>query len=242
MMKKILVSGGEGFFAKKLIKYNTQYELYAAPKSELDVTNLSSIETVLDEFSPDIFIHSGGFTRPMVLHKTFPDKSIKINIIGTSNVVVECMKRNIKLVYISTDYVYPRQLGMYSEDSGVYPVNKYAWSKLGGECAVMLYDNSLILRTAMCQNPFPHKEALVDVEKSVISQDEAAKILFDLLDNTGIINVGGPPKSMYEFIKKTNPNIKKIYLNDIKDVEMSFATMDCSRMQNILTGENDDEF
>jgi dTDP-4-dehydrorhamnose reductase len=239
-MRKILVSGGDGYFAKRLVEYNTQYDLYAAPKTELDVTDSASIESVLDKFSPEIFIHSAAFTRPMVRHETSPNKSIEINIIGTSNVVVECMKRNIKLIYISTDYVYPRQLGKYSEDDGVYPVNKYAWSKLGGECAVMLYDKSLILRTAMCQSPFPHKEALVDVEKSVISQDDAAKILFQLLDETGIINVGGPPKSMYEFVKKTNPNIEKIRLADIKDVNMSFATMECSKMQNILTGVDSD--
>lgn len=239
-MKKLLVSGGDGYFAKSLVEHNMKHEIYAAPKTELDVTNSASIGSVLDKFSPDIFIHSGAFTRPMVRHEMSPNKSIEINIIGTSNVVVECMKRNIKLIYISTDYVYPRQLGQYSEDDGVYPVNKYAWSKLGGECAVMLYNNSLILRTAMCQSPFPHKKALADVEKSVISQEDAARILFELMDETGIVNVGGPAMSMYKFVKNTNPNIEKIYLSDITDVDMSFAVMDCTKMQNILNGVNKD--
>jgi dTDP-4-dehydrorhamnose reductase len=170
----------------------------------------------------------------MVNHNKFPDKSLRVNIIGTTNVTLACMSRDIKLIYISTDYVYPRQLGMYTEESGMFPVNKYAWSKLGGECAVMLYENSLILRIAMCQNPFPHEAALVDVKKSILFQDDAAKILFKLLDDVGIINVGGEPSSVYDFVKNTNPNIKKIYLKDIHDVEMSFAIMDCAKMKGKL--------
>jgi dTDP-4-dehydrorhamnose reductase len=72
----------------------------------------------------------------MVKHIESPDASIKNNIIGTSNVVLACIEYNIKLIYISTDYVYPCTEGNYSEEDPLLPVNEYAWSKLGGECAV----------------------------------------------------------------------------------------------------------
>ncbi len=52
--------------------------------------------------------------------------------------------------------------GNYKETDPVYPVNKYAWSKLGGECAVRMYDKSLIIRTTFGPNVFPYQKAFVD--------------------------------------------------------------------------------
>ena len=52
-----------------------------------------------------------------------------------------------------------------------------------------------------------------------------AKITFKLLDESGIINVGGESKSVYDFVKGTNPNIEPIKLSEIDDVNMA---KDCS--------------
>ena len=77
-----------------------------------------------------------GLSRPMNLHVKDICKSIKLNIIGTANVVNVCNEFNIKLIYFSTGYVYEGKKGNYSEKDPVLPINNYAWSKLGGECAV----------------------------------------------------------------------------------------------------------
>ena len=69
----------------------------------------------------------------------------------------------IKLIYFSTNYVYPGTKGNYKEIDPVNPINKYALSKLGGESAVRMYDNSLILRIIMCEKPFTHKSAFFDI-------------------------------------------------------------------------------
>ena len=166
MSKTLLITGGHGAFAKKLQQYNTNNKLICLSKQEMDVTNIDEVYKAIKTFTPDILIHVGALTRPMSIHERNPDKSIKNNIIGTSNVVLACIKHNIKIIYISTDFVYPGTEGNYSEKSSIYPVNKYAWSKLGGECAVKLYDNSLILRVAMAQVPYPHPKALVDMRGS----------------------------------------------------------------------------
>ena len=123
----------------------------------------------------------------------------------------------------------------YSEEDPLLPVNGYGWSKLGGECSVVLYENSLILRMAMMPKPFVHKRALVDSKKSTLYIDEAAVICLKLIDQNGIINVGGPPQSIYNFVKKTNENIEKISLRDVHDVKMSKdSTMNTARMKEIL--------
>ena len=63
-----------------------------------------------------------------------------------------------------------------NEKDYLLPVNNYAWSKLGGECAVQLYKNSLILRMCMTEKPFIHKSAFYNVKTSFMFQDEVAKI------------------------------------------------------------------
>ena len=115
-MKKILISGGNGEFAKELKRHNTKYEITSPSKEEMDVTNIDSLDYKVFSTQPDYFIHAGALTRPMFIHETNPDRSITNNIIGTSNVVLACMKYKVKLIYLSTDYVYPGVDGNYNED------------------------------------------------------------------------------------------------------------------------------
>ena len=234
-MKKILISGGNGNLANEIVKANKEYTILSLSKKELNICSKNKITSWLKIFKPDIFIHTAALTRPMIKHVDHPDTSIKTNIIGTSNVVLACMELDIKVIYISTDYVYPCVNGNYLEEDALLPVNEYAWSKLGGECAVKLYDNSLILRMALCQQPFPHPKALVDVKKSYLYMDKAAKIILKLLDQKGIINVGGETMSPFEFAQKNNPNIKKITLDEVGDVKMGKdASMNINKMKNLI--------
>lgn len=234
-MKKIIISGGNGNLAKEIVKSNTEYEILSLSKESLNVCSRNDLSVHLNTFKPDIFIHTAALTRPMIKHITLPNVSIETNIIGTSNVVLACMEYIVKLIYISTDYVYPCINGNYSEKDALFPVNEYAWSKLGGECAVKLYKNSLILRMALCQQPFPHPKALVDIKKSYLYMDEASKVILKLINETGVINVGGETMSPFEFAKKDNPNLEKISLNEVGDVKMGKdASMNLNKMKNII--------
>jgi|2_EtaG_2_1085320.scaffolds.fasta_scaffold55261_1 dTDP-4-dehydrorhamnose reductase len=239
-VKKILISGGSGEFTKYFcsICNDKDFELFPLQKSEMDVTDISQIESAIEEINPDYFIHAGALTRPMAIHENSPDRSILNNIIGTANVVLSCMKNNIKLIYLSTDHVYQGEKGNYSEEDPVMPVNNYAWSKLGGECSVMLYKNSCILRLAMVKNPFPHDAAIADSYKSSIFINDAAKISLSLIDKCGTYNIGGDKMSIYNFAKKSNPSIKKIFLKDIIGVKMpTDVSMNLEKMRNILKND-----
>ena len=66
----------------------------------------------------------------MDIHEKQINLSIDNNIIGTCNLVKVCKKLKIKLVYLSTSYVYPGSKGNYKETSPLLPYNNYAWSKL----------------------------------------------------------------------------------------------------------------
>jgi len=233
---KILISGGGGRFASELIKQNNNHDLEALTKDQMNILDINSIYSSIEKYRPDVFIHTAALSRPMNIHDISPDKSIQLNIVGTSNCVTACIKYNIKLVYISTDYVYPGTSGNYRETDGVYPVNKYAWSKLGGECAAMMYDNSLILRMAMTEYPFPHKKAFTDLYKSSIWHSDAAKVVYALIDKDakGIYNVGKERKSVYDFVLQENFNILKESKNSVSEITPNDISMNTDKLNNII--------
>ena len=209
-MKKILFTGGTGRFAKifKLIKNN--YLIDYPSKKQFNIENFNLIKKYILKNKPNYLIHCAGLSRPMNIHEKNISNSISTNIIGTSNVVKICSQFNIKLIYFSTNYVYPGTKGNYSEFDPVLPINNYAISKLGGECAVQMYKNSLILRICMTEKPFVHKKAFDDVEMNFMYHEDLAKNLLKLINKKGIINIGGPRQIVYNFAKKTNTKVKPI--------------------------------
>tara|TARA_B100000424_G_C22666178_1_gene365998 strand:+ start:42 stop:455 length:414 start_codon:yes stop_codon:yes gene_type:complete len=111
---------------------------------------------------------------------------------------------------MSTCYVYPGRKGNYNENSPLLPINNYAWSKLGGESAVHLYKNSLILRASMTEKPFVHKSAFSDFKTNFIFHEDILPKIMKLINFRGVINIGGKSQSVYNFAKKYNQKIKKI--------------------------------
>ena len=221
-MKKILITGGTGRFASTLKKQKTKNKLFFPNKKELDITKFKSIKSYIKKKNPQMLIHLAGLYRPMNVHDTNIKKSIDLNIIGTANITKACEEKNIKLIYFSTNYVYPGKKGNYKETDSLLPVNSYAWSKLGGESSVQLYKNSLILRVCMTEKPFVHKVAFSNVKTSFTYHENIAKILFKLINKKGIINVGGPSSSVYDFARKENKNIIKRKLRKDNKIGLPF--------------------
>jgi len=232
---KIVVTGGSGRFAQSLRKIKSKYKFIYPNKKSLDITNINSIKRVLKKEKPKSVLHLAGLSRPMALHDKNIKKSINLNIIGTANLVKICSDLKIKLIYFSTSYVYPGKKGNYKEEDGVLPWNNYAWSKLGGESAVQMYKNSLILRVSMTEKPFIHKRAFANVKLNFLFHEDLAKILVKIIDCKGVINVGGPAKTVYNFAKKHNPEVKKIFIN--KNSSYNFPLnpfMNLSKLKKII--------
>ena len=209
---KIVVTGGSGRFAQSLKKIKSKYNFIYPSTKSLNIINLNSIKKFLKKEKPSSVLHLAALSRPMVQHDKNISKSINLNIIGTANLVNICSELKIKLIYFSTSYVYPGKKGNYKEHDTLLPWNNYAWSKLGGECAVQMYKNSLILRVSMTEKPFIHKKAFANVKMNFLFHDELANILVKIIDKKGIINVGGPAQTVYKFAKKYNSKVKKIFV------------------------------
>ena len=209
MLKKIVITGGDGRFAQVLKKDNKKLNIFYPGKKELDILDLNSIKKYLKKNKPQYLIHAAALSRPMNIHDKQISTSINLNIIGTANIVKVCSDLKIKLIYFSTGYVYEGRVGNYKETDPILPVNNYAWSKLGGECAVAMYKNSLILRITMCEKPFLHEYAFHDINANFMFHEDVVKIIPKILNKTGVLNIGGKIQSIYSFAKKTNKDVKK---------------------------------
>ena len=210
-MPKIIVTGSDGRFGKILKKINKK--MIFRSKKQLNILSPKSISKNFKKYKPNYILHLAGLSRPMKIHEKDINKSIDLNIIGTCNLVKEASKFRAKIIYISTSYVYPGNRGNYNEEDALKPWNNYSWSKLGGECAVQMYKNSLIIRLCMTEKPFVHSKAYANVKSNFIYQEDAAKLIIRILNKKGIINVGGPSQTIYKFAKKNKKNLKKIFSN-----------------------------
>ena len=207
---RILVTGGDGRFAKILKEKNKKLNLFFVNKKQCNILKISSIEKIIKKTKPKIVMHIAALSRPMSIHDKDINKSIDINIIGTANVTKVCKKNKIKLIYFSSSYVYEGKKGNYSETDPVKPFNNYGLSKLGGECAVLMYENSLILRLSMTEKPFLYKKAFTNLITNFIFHEDLVLILPKIINKKGIINIGGESQSIHSFAKRYNSDVKRI--------------------------------
>jgi dTDP-4-dehydrorhamnose reductase len=217
-MKKIVITGGGGRLANEIYKQNVgNFEIMLAPENELNILNVWTIREFLQKHKPDIVIHAAALTKPMSIHDDDIVRSIDINIIGTANITQICNLFKIKLIYICTDYVYPFDSKNVTETAGLQPINNYGWSKLGGECSVQMYKNSLIIRLSFMEKPFPFPFAYTNIIRNMFYIDDAAKAILSVLDEFGVINIGSEENiSLYELAKKTNINVSPSISEDNK--------------------------
>ena len=126
--KKILITGGNSRFCYFLKKnFNNKNVIYS-DKKKLNILDYPKLIKVLRKKKIKVLIHVAALSRPMQIHEKKIENSIMINIIGTANIVRACYKLKIKLIYFSTNYVYPCKRGNYKETDPLMPINNYGWS------------------------------------------------------------------------------------------------------------------
>jgi len=228
----IVITGGSGRFGVLLKESKFFKKNYFPSKEKLNILNINSIFSYLKKKKPKYVIHLAGLSRPIAEHDTNIEKSIKLNIVGTANMVMCCSKLKIKFIYFSTSYVYHSKKKASKEEDPVLPKNNYAWSKLGGESAVQMYKNSLILRVSMTERPFVHKKALKNVITNFMYHDKIIKILPKLLNQKGVLNVGGKAQSVYNFVKKDNKYIKGSFAKN-NQIPLN-STMNIVKLKKLL--------
>jgi len=232
---RILFTGGSGLLGSEFRKILPDIQ-YPSHK-EFDVTNYGQMQQYLKAHPCDLIIHAAAFISPPAINKD-PSKAIEVNIVGTSNVVRLCMQHGARLIYVSTDYVFKGDKGNYAETDPVYPVNKYAWSKLGGECAAAMYDKSLIVRTTFGPNVFPFEKAFVDQWTSRESVAAVAEKISKLVDKdvTGVIHVGGRRRTVFEYARSLDAArpVGELSVRDVPFTVPVDTSLNCDKYNTLI--------
>lgn len=146
---RILVTGASG-----QLGYDVERELerrgiehLGTSSRELDITDREAVERLMAAYRPDAAIHCAAYTK-VDLAEDEPERCWAVNADGTRNMAAACRKTGAKLLYISTDYVFPGTGEQFRRtDDPVSPVNTYGRSKLAGELAVQsLLEKYFIVR------------------------------------------------------------------------------------------------
>lgn len=124
-------------------------EYMGVSSKELDICDKDAVFTMLDGYRPDAVIHCAAYTK-VDLAESEPEKCWSVNVDGTRNIAEACRKLGAKMVYISTDYVFPGEGDKpYEVDDPTRPLNTYGRTKLAGELAVQsMTDRCFIVRTS----------------------------------------------------------------------------------------------
>ena len=134
----ILVTGASGQLGHDLVIELTRrgHEVTGVSSKELNLTDCSAVNAYLSSMRPDAVMHCAAYTA-VDNAEDDADTCLAVNHLGTKFIADACSEIGCKLLYISTDYVFPGDGDRpWEPDDPTSPLNLYGKSKLLGEKAV----------------------------------------------------------------------------------------------------------
>ena len=162
---KLLITGAIGLYGSKLalMAIERGFEVYSCDVQEMpvcgnfvkfDVSNKELVNEAFKRVKPDVVVHAATLTD---VDKCEQNKELawKINVEGTRNIVEAAQTAGSFLIYISTDYVFNGEKGMYTEMDKPDPINYYGLTKLKAEELVKALDEYFIARPSVIYGSTP---------------------------------------------------------------------------------------
>jgi NAD(P)-dependent dehydrogenase (short-subunit alcohol dehydrogenase family) len=184
-MKKVLITGGNGDIAKsivELLSLNSTFQISSPTRSELDVTDISSIESYLKNYIPDVLINNAGFIKIHALINGPVEEDIKtidVNLSGVFRVSHLCLKKNpnIQIINIGSSAgtkVHPEWAAYCASKAGLIMATK-CWAEEGVNTVCISPGRTLTkMRSSLFQNENP---------KSLMKTEDFAKIVLKAIQN-----------------------------------------------------------
>ncbi len=232
---RVLLTGASGLLGHRLVEELCRrgYEVIATynrtpPMAKLgkvrwvklDVTDTLSLEDLVLKSRPDVVIHAAAYTDVDGCEVN-REYAWRVNVDATRSIVRACRVVKSYIIYISTDYVFDGEKGMYKEDDVPNPINFYGLTKLVAEeivkCSDLLYT---IVRTSAIYGVGPGKlnfatyvaNKLMEGEEVRAVEDQyvsptlnvaLARAVAELVEirPMGVLHVAGERCSRYEFAK-----------------------------------------
>jgi dTDP-4-dehydrorhamnose reductase len=131
---RIWITGYKGMLGYDLVEtLNTDYELILTDKEDIDITNLDEVLKIVKEDEIELIINASAYTD-VDGSQTNKEIAYDVNAIGAKNLAITSKKHDIKLIHISSDYVFNGDKNKpYTENDEVKPINYYGETKLQGE-------------------------------------------------------------------------------------------------------------
>jgi len=219
---KILLIGGSGMLGgdcKEVLE--SDFEVVAPDKNELDIISWDVVIENLNQMSPDIIINCAGFTDVDAC-ETESFLVRKINVEGPRNLAQGSARFNCRLVHISSDYVFNGQKKVpqpYFEDDPLDPISAYAKSKTESEVAVRENaPNYIIVRTAWLYGKHGDNFISSVVKNALKSKKKPLKV---------VENQYGSPTWTYRLALQ----IKDLLKTDAKGTFHATSEGHCSRLE-----------
>ena len=200
---------GDGLLGSELVR-QTGWEYLSRKKDQFDLTQTDQFDQFLISGKPkwDVLVNCIAFTNTYSENK---EPHWNVNYKAVAELTDFCNQWKIKLVHISTDFVYTNSKHPSAEtDVPVHGRNWYSYTKLLADGYIELKSsNFLIIRTSHKPIPFPYPKAWNDQFGSMDYVDKISSLIAQLVkaNVSGIYNVGTEVKSIYELALKTNPNV-----------------------------------
>jgi dTDP-4-dehydrorhamnose reductase len=237
---KILLTGGSGTLGKAIINSGLFKNLYAPTSKQVNILHYKQLKKFIFKNKIKLIIHCAALARMKECEKDI-SKAIEINIRGTLNIIKSIKKKKIKLIYISSDGVYPSLRGNYSEKDPIKPYNTYGWTKVASEFLVRTLDKFLIIRTRFFnKDKISFTYSAYNIYSSSIEVNKLVIIIYKLIKKniSGIINVGRKKISDYDNYKKYIVKLKSCSKNKIFN-EINFkigtnSSLNLNKLRNIL--------
>lgn len=222
---KVLVLG-DGLLGSEIVK-QTNWDYISRKKDGFDIRNRD-----FNFVGYDTIVNCIAHTDTYSDNK---ENNWDINYKGVADLVDYCNIHNIKLVHISTDYVYTNSIANATEnDIPIHGNNWYSYTKLLADAYIELKSkNYLICKGTHKPNPFPYTNAWIDQFGNFDYVDVIASLIINLIisNNFGIFNVGTELKSMFDLANKTN----KIVQPSLKPEHVpNNLTMNISKLKNLI--------
>jgi len=190
----VLVTGANGFLGYYLIQrlLEKDFDVIATGKgtcrlpfthhsrfvyTEMDFTDPYAVHDVFQKYGPAIVIHGGAMTKPDECEQNQWQAYI-VNVEGTVTVLLNAAEYNSYFIFLSTDFIFDGEKGLYNERDTPNPVNYYGRTKLEAEEAVKEYDYDWsIVRTVLVYGkPILSRSNILSIVKEKLEKGEAYNV------------------------------------------------------------------
>ena len=179
---KVILIGANGQLGR-CIKDRTpnSWDLISMSSSELDITDLDQVTSTIEQYCPDAIINTAAYTA---VDKAESDEAqaFAVNAVGVKNLALSCESNNIRLIHISTDYIFDGIADQpYLTTDIPNPISVYGRSKLAGELLVLAHSShSQIIRTSWLYSEYGHNFVKTMIRLAEEGRDEV-KVVNDQL-------------------------------------------------------------